>query len=312
MLASQIPTKVSLPFATNAAAGYIRTVPVPSQITITPGAASYYDGFPPVTFEPVTMGGIPPAGEDFNGLLNNITAWNQWQSAGATVKYDATFQTAIGGYPQGAIVASATNLGTFWLSLNDNNATNPDASGSGWVDFRQVTNVYAVASGTANAWVANPPTAIASLIDGAMVRVRFTSANTISGPKINVSGLGLTTIYDANGANPLPIGWLPLDAILQYNSVCSGWSVLNTKPNFSDALGNISLVQTCSGNPNGKLAGNNSSSGPPSFAYDIVGNALYVCTTTGTTSTAVWTSTAGAVSGNDYGASLGYQIGWLL
>ena len=35
-------------------------IPVPSQIGITPGAASFTDGFPPLTATPIGSGGIPP------------------------------------------------------------------------------------------------------------------------------------------------------------------------------------------------------------------------------------------------------------
>src|SRR5574340_119594 len=98
MLASNIPSKIQLPFASS---GTKNTIPVPSQIGITPGAASYTDGFPPLTFTALTAGGIPPDGADVNGVLNAITAIKQWQSAGGHFKYDSAFSTAIGGYPAG-------------------------------------------------------------------------------------------------------------------------------------------------------------------------------------------------------------------
>lgn len=133
MLASQIPTKFPIPFGNNAAAGTIRPVPQASQASVTPGAASLYDGFPTITGQPLASGGIPPSLQDFNGLLNQITAWSRWQNAGGTVSFDPTFCTAIGGYPQGAVLASTTS-GILWLSLVDNNTTDPDSgSASGWI-----------------------------------------------------------------------------------------------------------------------------------------------------------------------------------
>jgi hypothetical protein len=98
MQLSNLPGKFNIPFASSAGGGFIRTIP--QVATGVPGQASLQAGFPPETFEPVAAGGTPPFGSDFNGVLNQITAWNQWVSAGRIVlPYDATFQTAIGGYP---------------------------------------------------------------------------------------------------------------------------------------------------------------------------------------------------------------------
>lgn len=129
MLSSAIPSKVPLPFAN---AGTKTTIPTASQIGITPGAASLTDGFPPLTMTPIAAGGIPPSGADFNGILNLITAVQQWQSAGGIFKYDSAFSTEIGGYPAGAVLMSTDNK-TYWLNLADNNATDPDgASPANW------------------------------------------------------------------------------------------------------------------------------------------------------------------------------------
>jgi hypothetical protein len=132
MLISSIPTKIVLPFANGAGAGFIRPVPVPSQIGIQGGAASFTDGFPPDTFLPIGAGGVPPWGEDVNGILNQITAWARWVQAGAPIAYDAAFQAAVGGYPLGALIPSATSAGQYWLSTVDGNTTNPDTGGAGW------------------------------------------------------------------------------------------------------------------------------------------------------------------------------------
>lgn len=129
MLASSAPAKIPLPFANS---GTKNTIPTPSQITITPGAASLTDGFPPLTRTPIAAGGVPPFGADMNGILFEISANTQWENAGGFYPYDAAFSTAIGGYPRGAVLARA-DLSGFWLSQVDNNATNPDTGGAGWV-----------------------------------------------------------------------------------------------------------------------------------------------------------------------------------
>lgn len=133
MLQSSIPAKFPIPWGNNAGAPYTHSIPVNSQIGTTNGAASLTDGFPPLTFTPESAGGTPPFGKDFNGILNQITQWSQWFSAGGAILYDATFQAAIGGYPNGAIVGSLIVPGNFWMSTVDSNTSNPDSGGANWV-----------------------------------------------------------------------------------------------------------------------------------------------------------------------------------
>lgn len=135
MLASGIPVKYSIPWANSATGGFIRTIPVGSQIGIQAGAASFTDGFPPATFTQVGAGGVPPFGQDFNGILQSLTQWAQWLQAGGPVAWDAAFSAAVGGYPRGAYVASAVTFGYFFQSTVDNNVTNPDAGGANWNMF---------------------------------------------------------------------------------------------------------------------------------------------------------------------------------
>ena len=130
MQASSVPPKVPLPFAN---AGTRNAIPIASQISITPGAASYTDGFPPLTRQPIAAGGVPPFGQDMNGILYAISAVAQWNCAGALFSYDSVFATNIGGYPAGARLISASNPAIVWYNQTDNNTTNPDAGGAGWV-----------------------------------------------------------------------------------------------------------------------------------------------------------------------------------
>ena len=130
MQSTNIPSKIPLPFAYAASSGYVNTIPVASQIGITNGRASLHDGFPPDTFSPISSGGVPPFGGDFNGILNEITAIQQWQGAGGFFPFDPTFATTVGGYPRGAIIQSSTGVG-FWISTSENNSNNPDSGGAG-------------------------------------------------------------------------------------------------------------------------------------------------------------------------------------
>ena len=131
MQASNAPSKIQTPFAN---AGDKQVIPVASQIGVTDGRASYTDGFPPLTRTPIVAGGVPPFGTDMNGILNAVTAIQQWQSAGGRFVYDAAFAAAIGGYPKGATLQKADGSGT-WLCTADNNTANPDTGGANWQDF---------------------------------------------------------------------------------------------------------------------------------------------------------------------------------
>jgi hypothetical protein len=152
MQLSNAPPKIVEAFAVNAApsGGYggKRTVPVPSQIAFRPGAASYNDGFPPLTMTPLP-GGVPMSGLDMNGILNEATAIDWWKSAGAGWVFDATFAAAVGGYPAGARVFMANGQG-YWLNIADNNSVNPDTGSAptGWIPDRAAASVYASAAQT--------------------------------------------------------------------------------------------------------------------------------------------------------------------
>jgi hypothetical protein len=132
MLASSSPTPFPIPWGNSAGAGYIRTIPTASQISITPGAASLTDGFVPLNFLDIPAGGIAIDGEDMNGILKEATAAIQWQQAGGMPVYNASFQTAIGGYPNGAALRSADNTG-WWISEIDNNTSDPETNGANWL-----------------------------------------------------------------------------------------------------------------------------------------------------------------------------------
>ncbi|CAI1773314.1 Uncharacterised protein [Serratia fonticola] len=129
MQSSSSPKKIPLPFASE---GDKREIPIP--INPIPGAASYTDGFPPLTRLALSAGGIPPSGFDFNGVLNDITSAIRWANAGMGYTYDSAFSTAVSGYPKGAKLTKLS-LDGVWLNTIEGNVSNPDTGGSGWVDM---------------------------------------------------------------------------------------------------------------------------------------------------------------------------------
>lgn len=146
MQLADAPVKVVLPFAAD---GDKNVIPVPSQVPITPGAASWTTGFPPLTMVDPTEGGIGPSGFDFNGVFNALSALARWDNAGAGFTYDAAFATTVGGYPLGARVLRADHSG-YWLNVVDANTSDPDTGGAGWVidGARATSSVYASAQQT--------------------------------------------------------------------------------------------------------------------------------------------------------------------
>jgi hypothetical protein len=153
MKSSDIPAKINMPFAVNCSPALINQVPDASQIGITAGAASYNDGFVSSNFLLIGAGGIPPFGKDFNGLFNQITAWDRWAAcAGGRPPFDAAFSAKVTGYPQNSLIASTT-AGALWLSLIDNNTANPDTTfnPANWIPVPAVidTSVTFTVHGTA-------------------------------------------------------------------------------------------------------------------------------------------------------------------
>lgn len=134
MLVASIPTKFPIPWGNSAGASFIRAIPVNSQIGINNGAASLTDGFVPLNFVPSASGGVPPFGQDMNGILNQATAWVRWWNAGAPVFYDSGFSASVGGYPKGAELAQAANPNFSWISTVDSNTSDPDTGGANWFD----------------------------------------------------------------------------------------------------------------------------------------------------------------------------------
>ncbi|MGZ8158349.1 MAG: hypothetical protein ACXWT4_06025 [Methylobacter sp.] len=143
---TDIPTRVPLPFAN---AGTKNSIPTASQVSVTPGAASLNDGFPPLCFTPKAAGGTPPMGADINGIFNLLSANTMWENAGGFHPYDAAFSTTVGGYPKGAKLRNAGGTG-FWISLIDDNTADPDSDTTGkWYPVNN-TGITSVALTNAN------------------------------------------------------------------------------------------------------------------------------------------------------------------
>ncbi len=150
MQSSEVPVKFPIAFASAAGPAYIQQVPTTYNSAI-PGSFGLDVGSPPETFEDPSLGGIAPLGEYFNGLMNQTTACLRWIQAGGVFQRDAAFQTAIGGYPLGAILKAAS-YGAFWVSTAENNTVNPDtgtltAPATGWAVLQPGTYPWSQITG---------------------------------------------------------------------------------------------------------------------------------------------------------------------
>lgn len=124
-------------------------IPIPSQVSILVGAASFEDGFPAATMTDPEAGGIAPYGQDFNGIAYMLSAYLAMIQAGQTVSYNAFAVGEFTGYAVGARLASTTP-GLFWTNNLDANATDPDVDPSNWIASRPLYRTTAPAAGTFN------------------------------------------------------------------------------------------------------------------------------------------------------------------
>lgn len=83
-------------------------------------------GFLPITSEPLDDGGVAPERIDFNGMFYLSTDQRVFLQNGGLITYDSSVATAIGGYPQGAVLAYVDGSGNIsWVrSMIDNNQYN--------------------------------------------------------------------------------------------------------------------------------------------------------------------------------------------
>ncbi len=140
------PSNYPLPFANS---GAKNTIPTPATGT---GKASFTDGFPAVTMLPLTSGGIPPEGKDFNGILYDVTTHTVWVNAGGQYQFDAALSTAIGGYPVGMVLQNNAGTASYISAVASNTTdfnTTPSSIGTLWLPYagRSFSNINIATTG---------------------------------------------------------------------------------------------------------------------------------------------------------------------
>lgn len=91
---------------------------------------TWNDGTPSITLTKLEDGGLPPKGQDYNGVLNAISSHTVFNQNGGRYKWDPQVVIEFGGYPKDAIVQSSDGTREY-ISLIDNNQINPDSSTTG-------------------------------------------------------------------------------------------------------------------------------------------------------------------------------------
>lgn len=123
------PGKIITPWAES---GLKNTIP-PAANPAT-GRAGFDQGFSAINMTAKEAGGIPPFGQDFNGIFYEVTNILRYMQAGGQPTFDAALATAIGGYPKGAMVLGSDGV-TLWQSKVDSNSTDPNTDPSNWGTF---------------------------------------------------------------------------------------------------------------------------------------------------------------------------------
>lgn len=107
--------------------------PIPENATGT-NRASFQEGWPEITAQPVADGGRPPNRLDFNGLGTLLTAYAYAMQQGQYITYSSTVANKIGGYPKGAILWYIKDSVPQYLvqSLKANNTVSDLTDTSSW------------------------------------------------------------------------------------------------------------------------------------------------------------------------------------
>lgn len=113
------PDLILTPFANSASPAERNDIPDERFPGMPPQSAAWDSGFPAITMQDFQLGGLPPNGQDFNGILYELSQHIVHQNLGGMYKFSADV-VAAGGYPQGALIAANDGL-SFWASLQDDN-----------------------------------------------------------------------------------------------------------------------------------------------------------------------------------------------
>jgi len=209
-----------------------------SSASLSPGA-SLVDGLPLVTMTNPLAGGVAPAGADFNGILNYITAFQVWSNAGGQYPFSATLAAAIGGYPLGAVLQLNGGLGCVVSTVNGN-STDPNVSMVGWVPYGGAfpAGQILVGSGTGTVGSANLTYASTLATGGLTIANTTPSYAPGTGALILNGGLSIVSNSGLGGSSGLNLNAVVTPAGAQSANICG----MQTNLTYSGGYGNTGTL----------------------------------------------------------------------
>lgn len=132
------PDLILTPFAQDAPPSAVENIPEVRSPSDPLEKATWTQGFPGLTMIPLAAGGIPPRGQDVNGVLKAISEHVVFQGGGGQYKWSAEYVAAKGGYEKGAVIQSDDGLSSY-VSAVDSNTINPNTTpgsiGNQWLSI---------------------------------------------------------------------------------------------------------------------------------------------------------------------------------
>lgn len=166
MKSTDAPSLITTPFAQNGTRNDIPTSD-PGFSGDDAGRAAFTTGFPDITMRPITAGGKPPFGADFNGVLYALSNAARFYGAGGHYRFNGSFAAAIGGYPIGATVQASDGMG-HWLNVVEANGMDPESAlSTGWIPLSDHNGTATVNIGGNTALTA---------LQAAKANIRFTGS----------------------------------------------------------------------------------------------------------------------------------------
>lgn len=129
------PDLILKPFGAEATAGTINVIPDERPSGAAPQLASWSLGFPLITMTYPGAGGLPPFGQDMNGVLNAISQHTVFLGGGGQYKWSSAYVMAFGGYSLGSIVQANDGLNSYVSLINNNSDdfnSSPGVIGTSW------------------------------------------------------------------------------------------------------------------------------------------------------------------------------------
>lgn len=217
------------------------------------GMASIEDGFPIETMKDIdTEDGVPPMGQDMNGLLNVATSPTVYlQQGGNGFKFSQEFVNRYQGYAQGAMLCFDDPTIPYWaMSTINHNTTNfntsPESIGNQWALQSKIVQYNAAFRyfwGALHTHLGSAYLCVQENGVGTSLGVVEPGSNPDVWAPVLTSGGGGQGVIDGriyvgkidllpNRINEMPPGWYPCIGTRYSPSTAVGVALINLSPTF--------------------------------------------------------------------------------